>query len=139
MLGVGLIWLGCALLAAQEPPKEVVIRTHPYTPPSAILRANTSLVETPLIVRDSNFKDTNDLAGATRLAADPEGSYGLGFSAGDPDGKFHAMKIRFQEKHGDQLEYRSGYFFRLILSRRNRRAHAWMTRFCPGGSSAKFL
>jgi len=56
------------------------------------------------------FKDTNDFAGAMRMAADPEVSYVLGFSVGDPDGKFHAMKIRFKEKNRDQLEYRSGYF-----------------------------
>jgi VWFA-related protein len=55
------------------------------------------------------FKDTNDLAGAMRQAADPEVSYVLGFSAGEPNGKFHVMKIRSQQKHGE-LEYRSGYF-----------------------------
>ncbi len=50
--------VACLLLAAQTaPPKgppEVSIRTAPYTPPSAILRAETNLVETPLIVRDSS-------------------------------------------------------------------------------------
>jgi hypothetical protein len=49
---VAALWLACTPLAAQEAPKEVAIRTHPYTPPSAVLRANTSLVETPLVVRD---------------------------------------------------------------------------------------
>lgn len=39
---------------AQPPLREIVIRTHPYTPPSAILRVETTLVETELTVRDSN-------------------------------------------------------------------------------------
>jgi VWFA-related protein len=56
------------------------------------------------------FKDSNDLAGAMRQAADSEVSYVLGFSAGDPDGRFHPIKIRFKQKNSDQLEYRSGYF-----------------------------
>jgi VWFA-related protein len=42
----------CALLGAQTPPKEVAIRTHPYTPPSTVLRADANLVETGLTVRD---------------------------------------------------------------------------------------
>ncbi len=41
------------LLRAQSPPKEVSIRTHPYVPPSAILRAEANLVEAGLTVRDS--------------------------------------------------------------------------------------
>lgn len=45
----------CALLLrAQTPLREVSIRTHPYTPPSAILRAESNLVETGLVVRDSS-------------------------------------------------------------------------------------
>jgi VWFA-related protein len=42
------------LLRAQTPPKEVSIRSHPYIPPSAILRAETNLVQAGLIARDSN-------------------------------------------------------------------------------------
>jgi VWFA-related protein len=38
------------LLSAQT--QEVTIRSHPYTPPSAILRAEANLVEAPLTVRD---------------------------------------------------------------------------------------
>lgn len=41
-------------ICAQVPPQEIVIRTHAYTPPSAILRAETNLVETGLTVRDSH-------------------------------------------------------------------------------------
>lgn len=41
------------LLRAQAPLKEVSIRTHPYVPPSAILRAEANLVEAGLTVRDS--------------------------------------------------------------------------------------
>jgi VWFA-related protein len=56
------------------------------------------------------FKDTNDLAGAMELAADPEVSYVLAFNAGSPDGKFHTLKIRFQSKRGGDLQFRPGYF-----------------------------
>jgi VWFA-related protein len=38
----------------QTPLQEVVIRTHPYTPPSAILRAESNLVEVEVTVRDAN-------------------------------------------------------------------------------------
>src|SRR5580658_9915890 len=44
----------CALLIrAQTPVQEVAIRTHSYTPPSAILHAESNLVESGLTVRDS--------------------------------------------------------------------------------------
>ena len=46
-----LLILGTILLRAQT--KEVSIRTHPYIPPSAILHAETNLVEAGLTVRDS--------------------------------------------------------------------------------------
>lgn len=38
----------------QAAPQEVAIRSHPYVPPSAILRAETNLVEAGLCVRDSH-------------------------------------------------------------------------------------
>src|SRR5580692_4902328 len=44
------------LLRAQtpaQPAQEVAIRTHSYTPPSTILRAESNLVESGLTVRDS--------------------------------------------------------------------------------------
>ena len=41
------------LLGAQTPAPEVSIRTHAYTPPSAVLHAESNLVETSLTVRDS--------------------------------------------------------------------------------------
>jgi VWFA-related protein len=41
------------LLRAQTPAREVVIRTHAYTPPSTTLRAESDLVESGLTVRDS--------------------------------------------------------------------------------------
>lgn len=51
---IGAAWLlVCAPLCAQPPLKEVSIRTHSYTPPSAILRAESNLVETALTVRDA--------------------------------------------------------------------------------------
>src|SRR5580658_6623048 len=44
----------CALLIrAQTPVQEVAIRTHSYTPPSAILHAESDLVESGLTVRDA--------------------------------------------------------------------------------------
>ena len=42
------------LLAFQEAAPEVSIHTHPYTPPSMILHAETNLVEADLTVRDAN-------------------------------------------------------------------------------------
>lgn len=56
------------------------------------------------------FKDTNDLAGAMEQAADPEVTYTLAFNAGDPDGKFHTVKVRFATKRDGDLEFRPGYF-----------------------------
>jgi VWFA-related protein len=41
------------ILRAQAPAREVVIRTHSYTPPSTTLRAESDLVESGLTVRDS--------------------------------------------------------------------------------------
>ena len=41
------------MLHAQTAPQDVVINTHPYFPPSQILRVDTSLVETSLAVWDS--------------------------------------------------------------------------------------
>ena len=41
------------LLGAQTPAPEVSIRTHAYIPPSAVLHAESNLVETSLTVRDS--------------------------------------------------------------------------------------
>jgi VWFA-related protein len=48
------IFILSALLLAQTPDQEVVIRTVAYTPPSIVLRAETNLVETDLTVRDAN-------------------------------------------------------------------------------------
>jgi VWFA-related protein len=56
------------------------------------------------------FRDTNDLAGAMALAADPQVGYMLAFNPGSPDGKFHTLKIRFKSKRGDDLQFRPGYF-----------------------------
>lgn len=49
-----LVLIFCALLLrSQSPAQEVVIHTHAYTPPSAILHAESNLVESGLTVRDS--------------------------------------------------------------------------------------
>ncbi|HTX34801.1 MAG TPA: VWA domain-containing protein [Bryobacteraceae bacterium] len=42
------------LLPAQTPPQEVAIHSHPYTPPSMVLHAESNLVEVGLTVRDRN-------------------------------------------------------------------------------------
>jgi VWFA-related protein len=55
------------LLSAQTPPKpvqEVVIRTHSYTPPSAILHAESNLVESGLTVRDGRGRTVAGLHAA---------------------------------------------------------------------------
>jgi hypothetical protein len=49
-----LLTLCALLLRAQTPPQEVVIHSHPYTPPTMALRAETNLVEVGLTVRDQN-------------------------------------------------------------------------------------
>lgn len=56
------------------------------------------------------FKDSNDLAGAMKMAAHPQASYTLAFNAGDRDGKFHSIKIVALSGKGEELEYRPGYF-----------------------------
>jgi hypothetical protein len=55
------------------------------------------------------FENTNDLAGVMELAADPEATYLLAFNPGNPDGKFHTLKIRCKSKRGDAVEFRPGY------------------------------
>jgi VWFA-related protein len=51
---IAILALGAvATLVAQPSAQEVSIRTHPYEPPSAVLRAEADLVETPLTVRDA--------------------------------------------------------------------------------------
>ena len=56
------------------------------------------------------FKDSNDYAGAMELATNPEASYMLAFHPASVDGKFHTLKIRFQAKRSDTLQFRPGYF-----------------------------
>jgi VWFA-related protein len=56
------------------------------------------------------FKNTNDLAGAMDLAANPEVSYLLAFNPGARDGTFHTLKIRFPSKRPDSIQFRPGYF-----------------------------
>jgi VWFA-related protein len=56
------------------------------------------------------FKNTNDLAGAMDLAANPEIQYLLAFNPGPRDGKFHTLKIRFKAKKPWSVQFRPGYF-----------------------------
>ncbi len=56
--------------------------------------------------------NSNDLSGAVELlTTPPEISYLLGFSpGGNPDGKYHSLKLRLRDKTGYQVESRPGYF-----------------------------
>jgi VWFA-related protein len=56
------------------------------------------------------FHDTNDLAGAIRSAAAPGVSYQLTYNPGPRDGSFHTLKVAFQNKSDNSLQFRSGYF-----------------------------
>jgi VWFA-related protein len=58
------------------------------------------------------FRDNNDIAGDMELAANPAVAYLLAFKPGNPDGKFHTLKIRFKTNRADSLEFRPGYFSR---------------------------
>jgi VWFA-related protein len=51
---VALFTLYLLPLRAQTPPQEVAIHSHPYTPPSMFLHAESNLVEIGLTVRDQN-------------------------------------------------------------------------------------
>jgi VWFA-related protein len=58
------------------------------------------------------FENSNDLTGAMELAAHPEVTYQLAFNPSVRDGKFHTLKIRFNSKRSDSLEFRPGYLSR---------------------------
>jgi VWFA-related protein len=57
----GFLILYALPLRAQTPAREVFIRTHAYTPPSAILHAESNLVESGLTVRDSRGRAVGGL------------------------------------------------------------------------------
>jgi VWFA-related protein len=88
------------LWAGMEGPKDFLRRSLPLMPLENIANGTGGRY----------FKDTNDLAGAMALAADPQVGYVLAFNPGTPDGKFHTLKIRFKSKRGDDLQFRPGYF-----------------------------
>src|ERR1700684_2381844 len=79
----------CALyLCAQTPAQEVVIRTHPYTPPSTILHAESNLVEAGLTVRDSRGRAVAGLHAADFEILDNGAPQRIAaFSELRPDGK----------------------------------------------------
>ena len=56
-----LLALDVLLLAAQTAQQEVVIHSHPYSPPSAVLRAESNLVEVGITVRDQNGRPVDGL------------------------------------------------------------------------------
>lgn len=64
------------------------------------------------------FKNTNDLAGAMELAANPEFTYLVAFSPSARDGKFHTLKIRFAKKRPEMVQFRPGYFSPLPEARK---------------------
>jgi hypothetical protein len=82
------------------------------TPNPNTWRLNRPLKEIAQGTGGHLFENTNDLAGAMQLAADPEVTYLLAFKPESPDGKFHTLKIRFKSKRGDSVEFRPGYFSR---------------------------
>jgi VWFA-related protein len=56
------------------------------------------------------FKNSNDLAAAMDLAANPEVTYLLAFNPGSHDGQFHMLKIRFKSKRPESVQFRPGYY-----------------------------
>lgn len=58
------------------------------------------------------FKNSNDLAGAMNLAANPQVTYLIAFNPSSLDGRFHTLKIRFKTKHPESVQFRPGYFSR---------------------------
>jgi VWFA-related protein len=82
------------------------------TPNGNAWRSRRPLIEIAQGTGGHLFENTNDLAGAMELAANPEVTYLLAFNPGSPDGKFHTLKIRFKSKRGDSVEFRPGYFSR---------------------------
>ena len=93
--------IGAEGLEARMTGRKDMVRTTPYIMPLEDITNRTG---------GHFFKDSNDLAGALTMAADPEVSYSLAFNAGDPDGRFHSLKIRFVEKRNEGLQYRPAYF-----------------------------
>jgi VWFA-related protein len=82
------------------------------TPNPNTWRSNRPLKEITQGTGGHLFENTNDIAGAMELAANPEVTYQLAFNPGNPDGKFHTLKIRFKSKRGDAVEFRPGYLSR---------------------------
>jgi VWFA-related protein len=58
------------------------------------------------------FQNSNDLeAGFRDLGLLPEYSYSLAFTpAGNPDGKYHRLKVRLRQNHRYDVQARPGYF-----------------------------
>jgi VWFA-related protein len=82
------------------------------TPNPDTRRLNRPLKEITQGTGGHFFENTNDLAGAMELAAHPEVTYQLAFNPGSPDGRYHKLKIQFQSKRSDSVEFRHGYFSR---------------------------
>lgn len=63
--------------------------------------------------------DTNDLTGSLRaFVAVPEVSYVLGFSPGDPDGRYHSLKTQIRGNRQYRVESRPGYYAAVSQSKR---------------------
>jgi VWFA-related protein len=107
-----LLILSVLVTLAQAPPEEVVIRTHVYTPPSAILHAESTLVETGVTVRDSNGRAVASLEAsdfevfdngvAQAIAAFNELHTDAKLAATAPEPKF--VTFFFDDLHTRQLD-----------------------------------
>jgi VWFA-related protein len=74
----------------------------------------TSLMSTLSSATGGEFiHNTNDLGGGVKtLVTAPEVSYLLGFSPpGEPDNKYHALKVRLKRVGNYHIQARSGYYF----------------------------
>jgi type IV secretory pathway protease TraF len=73
----------------------------------------SELMATASVATGGQFvQNSNNLAGEFHGLAEPaEVSYVLGFSpAGEPDDKYHALKVRLKDATGYRVEARPGYF-----------------------------
>jgi VWFA-related protein len=81
------------------------------------------------------LSDTNDWAGSLHeVTADPEVSYVLGFSPPDPDGQYHALKMRIRVNRGYSVETRTGYF---AAKTRGETAQQLIDRFAMSSDDVK--
>ena len=72
---------------------------------------NNTMTDAAAATGGKLIKNNNDLDGALGgLASAPEVSYLAGFQAGEPDGKYHTLKVQILSRSGLRVEARPGYF-----------------------------